>query len=125
MSRIKVILFYLRHISFIAFLISMIIMYPSFHNYNLGIVCLITSFIYIIISFITIFIKSSSEENSIFNNFVLCFLHMYICFVAYKYHLVGNYATDINNEYFSFNFLMISICMFVLSINKLIITSKK
>lgn len=125
MKILKNVLLYFRYVSFIAFLVAIIIMYPGFHKYNSGNVCLILSFIYIIMTFIMMFIKNYDEENSIFNNFVLCFLHIYICFVAYKYHVIGNYAIDVNNEYFSFNFLMISVCMFILSVNKVIITSKK
>ena len=107
------------------FLIATIILFPGFNKYNLGNVCLIVSLIYIVVTFIVIFIKNKNEEFSLFNNFVLCFLHLYICFVAYKYTIIGNYAISVNNEYFSFNFLMISICMGILCVNKLIIINSK
>ena len=125
MKLARKILLYLRHISFIMFLIAMIIMLPGFYKYDTGTICLITSLVYTIITFIVMFIKNKNEESSFFNNFVLCFLHLYICLVAYKYNMIGNYATNINNEYFSFNFLMISICMGILCVNKLIIINSK
>ena len=125
MKLIRNILLYLRHISFIAFLVAIIILFSAFGKYYLGNVCLIVSFLYIIVTFIVIFIKNKNEESSLLNNFVLCLLHLYICFVAYKYSIIGNYPINVNNEYFSFNFLIISICMTILCLNKIIIMNNK
>ena len=123
MNNINRLLLYIRHISFIAFLIAIIVLYPGFKKYNLGNICLFVTFAYIIITFIMFFIKNKYEENSFFNNFVLCFLHIYICYVAYRYYLVKDYAIGGNDNYFGFNFLMISICMIILCFNKILIAN--
>ena len=125
MSNSKRLILYFRHISFILFLVAIIILYSGFEKFNFGKLCLIISFIYIIITFIMFFIKNKYEETNVFNNLVLCFLHFYICFVAYKYYLVWNYPVISNSNYFGFNFLMISICMSILSVNKIIISTNK
>lgn len=125
MKTFKEILLYIRHISFIAFLVAIIVLYPSFDKYKIGNICLIVSLVYIILTFMMIFVKNKNEEDNFLSNIVLCFLHLYICFVAYKYQTIGSYALFNNTEYFSFNFLMISICMGILCANKLIIASSK
>ena len=116
---------YLRHISFILFLLALIILYSSFEEFKYGQLCLIVSLIYIFVTFVMFFIKNKDEESNIFNNFVLCFLHTYICFVAYKYYLIKDFPIISNSDYFSFNLLMISVCMSVLCINKIIIAADK
>ncbi len=121
----KRLLLYFRHISFILFLIAIIILYSGFEKFNFGKLCLIISFIYIIITLIMFFTKNKYEESNVFNNLVLCLLHFYICFVAYKYYLIMDYPIINNTGYFSFNFLMISICMIILSANKFVISINK
>ena len=125
MDNLKKTMLYSRHISFIIFLIAEIILYPSFEKFEFGKICLIVSLVYIVVTFIMFFVKNKNEESSVFNNFVLCFLHIYILFVAYKYYLIKDYAIISNTSYFSFNFLMISICISILCINKLLITIEK
>lgn len=123
MKKLNKLFLYIRHISFIAFLIAIIVLYPSFKKYDLGNISFIISIIYIIITFIMFFIKNNYEETSFFNNFVLCFMHMYICYVAYKYYLIKDYAITGDGRYFKFNFLMISICMIILCFNKIFIAN--
>lgn len=125
MKTLSNIMLYLRHISFIEFLICMIILYSAFFKFDLGIVCLIISFIYIIMTFVLFFIKNKNEENNIFNNFVLIFLHSYVGIVAYRYLIIANSAVMSNATYFSYNFFMISLCLFILTINKIIICNMK
>ena len=125
MNNKKQLVLYLRHISFILFLLAEIVLYSSFEKFKFGKLCLIISLIYIIVTFIMFFIKNKYEESNIFNNFVLCFLHLYIYFVASKYYLVKDYPVINNSNYFSFNLLMISICMSILCINKIIIALDK
>ena len=125
MDNLKKTMLYSRHISFIIFLIAEIILYPSFEKFEFGKICLIVSLVYIVVTFIMFFVKNKNEESSVFNNFVLCFLHIYILFVAYKYYLIKDYAIISNTSYFSFNFLMISICISILCINNLFITIEK
>lgn len=115
---------YLKHFSFIAFLVAMVILYSSFHKYSLGTFCLIVSYIYIIITFIMMFIKNKNEETGIFNNLVICFLHIHICYIAYRYYLIKDFTIGANDQYFKFNFLMISICMTILCFNKILIASE-
>lgn len=118
-------LLYLRHISFIAFLWAMIVLYPGFSKYDLGTLCFSFSFIYICITFIMFFVKDKNEENSLLNNFVLCFLHIYICFLAYRYSIVHNTMFSNVDMYFKVNFFIISLCMFILTINKIILANSK
>ncbi len=121
MKKLNKCFLYVRHVSFIAFLIAIIILYPAFMKYDLGNICFIISFLYIISTFIMFFIKSINEENNLFNSLVLCFLHIYICYVSYRYYLIKDYAITGDGSYFKFNFLMISICMIILCFNKIII----
>ena len=89
-------------------------------KYDLGNICFIIAFLYIISTFIMFFIKNKYEESNIFNNFVLWFMHIYICYVSYRYYLIKDYAITGDDIYFKFNFLMISICMIILCFNKII-----
>ena len=125
MERLKEIILYLRHISFIAFIICIIILYSGFLKYSIGNVCLVVSFIYIIMTFLLFFIKNRNEESNTFNNIVLIFLHFYICVVAYRYIIIASNAMMENTTYFSFNFFMISLCLSILSVNKIIICNTK
>ena len=118
-------LLYLRHLSFIAFLWAMIVLYPSFSKYTLGSLCLSFAFIYICITFIMFFVKNKNEENSLLNNFVLCFLHVYICFLAYRYSIISNTVFTNMDMYFKINYFIISICIFILTVNKVILANSK
>lgn len=120
---IKTIMIYSRHISFIAFLVAIILLYPSFEKTKYGTICFYISIVYIITTFIMFFIKNKQEETNLLNNFVLIFMHLYICFIAYKYQTIANYLIDSNTSYFSFNYIIISICITVLIINKLLISN--
>ena len=71
------------------------------------------------------FVKNKNEENSLLNNFVLCFLHIYICFLAYRYSIVHNTMFSNVDMYFKVNFFIISLCMFILTINKIILANSK
>ncbi len=125
MKKLSNIILYLRHVSFIEFLICIVILYSAFFRFDLGIVCLVISTIYIVITFAFFFIKNSNEQNNAFNNFVLIFLHLYVGIVAYRYLIISNSALMSNTTYFSYNFFMISLCLFILTINKIIICNMK
>ena len=125
MSRFQNILLYTRHISFIAFIISIIIIYPAFNKFELGTLCSVTTFIYIVITFIMFLAKNKNEETHLLNNLVILFLHIYVYSLAYNYTLFENYAITDNLDYFKLNFLILSICISALTVNKLIISQSK
>lgn len=125
MDRLRCIALYTRHISFICYLIAIIVLFPSFDNLKFGNVYLIISFIYIITSFFMFFIKSENEEKNILNNCVLSFFHIYICLIAYKYNLAFNYIIGDYSNYFNMNFILISICSILLITNRIIIANSK
>lgn len=120
---INTILKYIRHISFILFLIAMIYLFPSFKKIDFGNTCFFISIVYIITTFIMFFIKNKQEETNTLNNFVLTFMHLYICLIAYKYQEISNYIINNNASYFKFNFIIISICMVILIINKFLVSN--
>lgn len=123
MNTLRYLFLYIRHLSFIAFLIAIIVLYSGFFKFDFGMICLIISMIYILFTFIMIFVKNVNEEYSLFNNFVLSFLHLYICFIAYKYYFVADDAIVGNLIYFKVNFFIISLCMLILTINKILLTN--
>lgn len=125
MNAFRNFLYYFKYISFILFLYSAIVLYPSFISFKIGTICLILLVIYSIITFIMFFTKSRGEQYSLLNNFVLCFLHIYTCFVAYKYDLIGDVFDASTTSYFNFNFFVISLCLFTLTINKIILSNTK
>lgn len=125
MSKLNNIFLYVRHISFIAYLIAMIYLYPSFHTYSFGILCLALSMFYIITTFIMFFVKNDNEEKNFLNNFVLFFLHGYVCFLAYKFTSIYNVAFTEVDMYFKINFFIISVCLFILTMNKIILANSK
>ena len=125
MKTLNNLVLYLRHISFIEFMICVVILYSAFFEFDLGIPCLIISFLYIIMNILLFFIKNNREQNNAFNNFVLIFLHFYVGIVAYRYLVISNAAIMSNSSYFTFNFFMISLCLCILSINKIIICNMK
>ena len=125
MNKLSNIFLYFRHVSFIAFLVAMIYLYPSFHMYSFGVLCFVLSMIYIIITFVMFFVKNSVEENNFLNNFVLFFLHGYVCFLSYRFTAVYNVAFTEVDIYFKINFFIISICLFILTTNKIILANSK
>ena len=125
MKKLNVFVLYIRHISFIIYLVAMIYLYTGFYKYSFGIICLVLSLFYIITTFVMFFIKNDNEEKSILNNLVLCFLHGYVCFLAYRYSNVYNVAFIDIDSYFKINFFIISICLFILTMNKMIIANSK
>ena len=125
MKKIQHIFLYIRHFSFIAFLIAITLLYPAFNKFELGHIYLTIFIFYILISFIMFFIKNEDEEKNILNNFVIIILNIYICLIAYKYNISSNYAIDNNYNYFSFNLKMVTFCLLIISINKLIIVNPK
>ena len=122
---VKNITLYIKHLSFIAFLIAGIVLYPILIEYQMGKLCLIIFLVYTIITFITIFIKNEIETYNVVNNIVVCALHIYTCFIAYKYYLVSDVVFINNAEYFNLNFLMLAICILVLTVNKIILSNCK
>ena len=104
---------------------SAIVLYPGFISIKMGIICLVLLVIYSIITFIMFFTKSSGEQYSLLNNFVLCFLHVYTCFIAYKYDLIGDVFDVSTTSYFNLNFFVIALCLFTLTINKIILANTK
>ena len=125
MNAFRNFLYYFKNISFILFLYSAIVLYPGFISIKMGIICLVLLVIYSIITFIMFFTKSSGEQYSLLNNFVLCFLHIYTCFIAYKYDLIGDVFDVSTTSYFNLNFFVIALCLFTLTINKIILANTK
>lgn len=125
MSTFKNFLFHFKYISFIFFLYAGVILYPSLVSMNIGICCLVLLVIYSITTFIMFFVKSSEEQYNVLNNFVLCFLHIYFCFIAYKYYSIGDAFGIANTTYFNLNYFVAALCLFVLTINKFILSNIK
>lgn len=125
MNAFRNFLYYFKYISFICFLYAAIVLYPGFISIKMGIICLVLLVIYSIITFIMFFTKSSGEQYSLLNNFVLCFLHVYTCFIAYKYDLIGDVFDVSTTSYFNLNFFVIALCLFTLTINKIILANTK
>ena len=125
MNAFRNFLYYFKYISFILFLYSAIVLYPGFISIKMVIICLVLLVIYSIITFIMFFTKSSGEQYSLLNNFVLCFLHVYTCFIAYKYDLIGDVFDVSTTSYFNLNFFVIALCLFTLTINKIILANTK
>lgn len=115
---------YLRHISFIGFIFSGIMIYPSLKDEKFGLLCLTLILIYSFVNLIMFFIKSKKELGNFLNNFVVCILHIYMMLIAYKYISSIDFPI-INQSFFSFSYLIASISMFVLIINKFILISSK
>ena len=111
---------YARHISFILFLYAGIVLYPDFVSSPFNCVFFVIFLGYSFLSFLFFFIKSEGEQGSSFNNFVLCFLHVYFLFVALRYE--SYVGLDFSgNIYFFINYLVLSFVMLVLSVNKFIL----
>ena len=125
MNAFRNFLYYFKYISFICFLYAAIVLYTGFISIKMGIICLVLLVIYSIITFIMFFTKSSGEQYSLLNNFVLCFLHIYTCFIAYKYDLIGDVFDVSTTSYFNLNFFVIALCLFTLTINKIILANTK
>ena len=125
MKKAEIVVLYIKYLSFIAFLVAGIVLYPAFIKYQLGKACLVMFLIYTVFTFYTFFLKNKIEAYSILNNTVICIFHFYICFVAYKYYTISDAVFTVSIEYFNLNFLIISICMLILTANKLILCNYK
>ena len=67
------------------------------------------------------FLKRNGERFNILNNFVLCLLHLYFWFIAYRYQASIGSFNDLNNTYFTLNYFVTSLCLFTLTVNKFIL----
>lgn len=124
MNKIRTLFLYLNHFTFIGFLYAGIILYPGLLDSNSGIACLILFIIYSLVTFLMFFIKSKEEQSNALNNFVVCFLHIYFIFVAYRYtSSVGIQLT--NQMFFPINYFISGLSMFILSANKIILWLSK
>ncbi len=121
---IKKLFLYIKHITFIIFLISGIVLFQGFTKIDYGMICFILFLIYSFISIIIFLIKPKESEN-ILNNIVAIFLHIYFSFIAYKFLLVYNSFGIENSIYFKMNFIFSSVCLLVFSINNIIISKYK
>ena len=124
MNVIKKILTYLKHLSFICFLYACIIFYPAFDNILYGNIYLIIFIIYVIVTFISFFAKSSAEENNILNSILICILHGYFIFLAIDYNNIISYSTA-QLTTFNFNYFVIAFSMIIIIINKIILLYSK
>ena len=124
MKIIKTIFVYLKYLSFIIFLYAGTIIYPKMNSSKLGIICLICYFIYIIFTFLMLFIKNKKENEHIFNNIVAIILHIYILIIAIKFDNYYNINMLIPN-FFNINYIILSISMLMLTTNKFILLKQK
>lgn len=125
MGKINGFILYIRHISFVCFLWAGVILFPGFKTLELGNVCFWLFLVYSIVTIVMFFVKPIPEQKNTLNNLVLCILHAYFCFVAYKYSGVSDLFGITNAVYFKLNFFISSICMFVLTVNKFILANIK
>ena len=125
MNFVNNLFYYLKYITFIMFLCAAIAIYPGLISLKMGICLLVLLIIYSVVSFIMFFIKRPGEQFNVLNNIVLCFLHIYFCFIAYKYQSISGTLGDINDSYFSLNYFVTSLCLFTLTINKFILSDNK
>lgn len=124
MNALKKFFYYFKYISFILFSCATIVLYPGFTSLKIGICCLVLVIVYAVVTFVMFFTKFHGEQYNLLNNFVLCFLHLYTCFIAYKYDAIGD-VFGISMAYFKLNFFVISLCLFTLTINKLLLANTK
>ncbi len=120
MKAFSLITYYLKNITFIGFLISGIILYTDFIKSNFGIICFVLFMIYSLISFILFFVKNKHESEHSINNLVVIFLHCYLMIVAFRY-LNGMNTVISNNSFFDINYIMISVAILTLAINKILV----
>ena len=120
MSVMNKILFYFKYLTFAGFIYAGIVLYPGLISDNIGIICLVLMIIYIITTFFMFFIKSKQEENNTFNNLVICLLHLYFMFLAYRYVTLSGLEL-IEPRFFQINYFIASLSIFILTINKLIL----
>lgn len=121
MNTCKNILYYFKYVTFVLFLYASIVLFPNLITLKMGIVCLILIILFSIVTFVMFFLKKSGEQFNILNNFVLCLLHLYFCFIAYRYQASIGSFNDLNNTYFTLNYFVTSLCLFTLTVNKFIL----
>ena len=116
---------YLRHISFIIFLLAIVVLYKAFFEFSFGKLCLVISFFYIFMTLFAFFIKNNYELNNPLNSVVVIILHLYVAFVSYRYFLIYDLTFTGYDNYFKINFIIMSITMFILAVNKIILMESK
>ena len=120
MKVFNAILFYFKYLTFIGFIYAGVLLYPGLIENKIGIVCLVLLIIYIITTFFMFFVKSKNEEKNTFNNLVICLLHLYFMFLAYRY-ITLNGLELVEPRFFQINYFIASLSIFILTINKLIL----
>ena len=120
MKIFNIIVFYLKYLTFIGFIYAGVLLYPGLIVDKVGFTCLVLTVIYIVITFLMFFLKPKSEENNTFNNLVICLLHIYFMFLAYRY-ITLNGLQLAEPKFFQINYFIASLSIFILSFNKIIL----
>ena len=120
MKVFNAILFYFKYLTFIGFIYAGVLLYPGLIENKIGIVCLALLIIYIITTFFMFFVKSKNEEKNTFNNLVICLLHLYFMFLAYRY-ITLNGLELVEPRFFQINYFIASLSIFILTFNKIIL----
>lgn len=115
---------YLKYLTFICFLYAAVSIYPGLIKDKMGIVCLIFIVLYSLVTFFMIFVKSKEEESNVFNNIVTCILHFYFCFITFRYYNSLGFKLD-DSYFFTINYFIAALSMFILGFNKFILWLNK
>ena len=113
----KKIFYYLRIITFIAYLIIMFLLIDKLYKSDIwAIIYFIFSFIYIVIMILTILSKKEIFKETISYNTLNIGLYAYTFVIYYLIFDASNLEILANESYFHHNYLMLCILMVTLSI---------
>lgn len=125
MNRVSNIIYRIRNILFILFMIGLIRLIPNIKELEcIGIIFIILVFIYILIDLYCYGCKDKKLNNNNFQNILVIFLYIYVFIVSQKYiNSINNFTYVVDNMYYLINYIIISLAFICICINNFILLS--
>lgn len=118
------IMYWLKNLLFILYLVSYIILVPNIFKIEIfGKIFLIIGILYTITFFILFLEKNDKLNYNIINNILSSLLYLYIFLIAYKYSTLKDMYI-FNTNYFKFNYIMITISTIAIIFNNYLIKTE-
>lgn len=127
MNKLSSIIYRLRNILFILFMIGLIRLIPNIKELEfIGTIFIIFVFIYLLLDLYFYGCKSKELNNNKFQNILVILLYIYVFIVSQRYiNSINDFTYEVDNMYYLINYIIISLALICISINNFILLSIK
>lgn len=127
MNKLSSIIYRLRNILFLLFMIGLIRLIPNIKELEfIGTIFIIFVFIYLLLDLYFYGCKSKELNNNKFQNILVIFLYVYVFIVSQRYiNSISDFTYEVDNMYYLINYIIISLALICIIINNFILLSIK